>query len=399
MSRFFDQVERELVRAARRSAQARAQVPRRPRALAIALAALLALTVAGTAAGAAYLALRSSSIAPFADRDIAPEQRVAPGTSRVVELRERDPRPGAPPWALRLARSEAGLLCTTVGQVREGEFGLVGLDGRFRGLPEANADACAEDGVMVGNRVFAARRLSAVRTVVNGVVSGLESVTVASRGGPARAVAHTPEGAFLAVLRGYPEDAQPVVTIERGDGSRRRYAFADDGSVVPDPLGGRAWRLEAFMFGRSRQRGEPPQEPPRVQPACVQFMPARAVPGRRNVLSPPVCGLQAGRPGVRIRELYFRTERLSGDRPAGADVLLRGDWNGHPPRTAVWGSARGSRRIVVTAPGHRRVTAPKPNAAFLVILPPSTRPSDVAVEIDGRRYGPTFGTIDPRRAR
>ena len=137
MSRgFFEDVERDLVRAAAK----RVRSPRR-RFAAFALTGTLVLGVAGTAAGGTYLALRASSIAPFAAADVTPEQRVAPGTSRVLDVRAADPDADAPPWTVRVSRSHAGLVCTTVGQALNGEFGLVGLDGTFRALPEANADA------------------------------------------------------------------------------------------------------------------------------------------------------------------------------------------------------------------------------------------------------------------
>ena len=395
MSRFFDDLERDLVRAA----EARAKVRRRgPRAMALPLAAALVLAVAGTAAGGTYLALRSSSIAPFADEDVTAEQRVEPGTSRVVDLRAADPDRSAPPWALRLSRSDAGLLCTTVGQVRDGEFGLVGLDAVFRGLPEANADACGEEGAMIGTRVFAARRFRDVRTVVNGVAGDLERVTLAARGGPPRAVPHSAEGAFVAVLAGYPEDAQPVVTLHRRDGSRREYEFARDDFVVVDPYGERAWRLESFGYGQPIKPGAPRPPTPRRQPSCVNFAKARAVEGELHVLSPPVCGWQSGRRSGPHDTLFFHTRRLSGDSEPGAHVMATGDWNGHPPRVAVYGSAREHREIVVTAAGFRAVTKPKLNGAFLVFLPPRTRPADVAVEVDGRRHGASFGTIPHRRA-
>ncbi|HEX8087184.1 MAG TPA: hypothetical protein VF529_23095 [Solirubrobacteraceae bacterium] len=396
MSRFFDDLERDLVRAAESLAERERPARGRPRGAALALAAALVLTVAGTAGGGTYLALRSSSIAPFADEDVDPAQRVEPGTSRVVELRAADPGRSAPPWALRLSRSQAGLLCTTVGQVRREEFGLVGLDGRFRGLPEANTDTCGEEGAMLGTRVFAARRTAAVRTVVNGVAGeDVESVAVASRGGRPREVAHTEEGAFLAVLVGCPEDNQPMVTLRRRDGSTRRYAFAIGRFVVPDPFGGRAWKLESYGVGRPAPRG--PRRAPARQPTCVQFRTARVVPGEPTASSPPVCGWQPAGPDVRQESLFFATRRIHGDSDA-FDALRTGDWNGHPPRVAVYGSARGHRRIVVTAPGARVVTRPKLNGAFLVLLPTRTHPATVAVEVDGRRYGPSFGTLSARRA-
>lgn len=401
MSPFFDELERDLVRAAEQRNAAREAAParsRRPRRAALPLVAALVLAVAGTAAGGTYLALRSSSIAPFADEDVTPEQRVEPGTSRVVDLRAADPDRSAPPWALRLSRSGGGLLCTTVGQVRDDEFGLVGLDGVFRGLPEANADACGEEGAMIGTRVFASKRFRDVRTVVNGVAADLERVTMAARGGPPRTVPHSPEGAFVAVLTGYPEDAQPVVTLHRRDGTRRRFVLARDDFVVVDPYGERSWKLEAFSMGRAVEPGKPRPPLPRWQPVCVNFSKARAVPGERFVLSPPVCGLEPGRPDVPEDTLFFHTRRLAGDADAGIDTMRTGDWNDHAPRVAVYGSARGHRRIVVTAPGFRAVAKPKLNGGFLVFLPPRTRRADVAVEVDGRRHGPAFGTIPPRRA-
>src|SRR4029079_17552617 len=109
-------------------------------------------------AAVALSAALASPIAPFARSDTTPEHRVAPATSVVSTLRAADPESGLPAWTLRLARSETGPQCSTVGQVHEGAFGLVGLDGAFRTLPEANADACGDPGTLFGTRVFAARR-------------------------------------------------------------------------------------------------------------------------------------------------------------------------------------------------------------------------------------------------
>jgi hypothetical protein len=354
--------------------------------------AALLLGAGGTAAAATYLALRNSSIAPFAADSTTPEQRVEPGTSRVLNIHAADPAHGVAPWVLRVSRSAAGLQCSTVGQLSGGAFGLVGLDGRFRELPEANADACGED--LLGTRVFSARRTKDVRTVVYGVAGPkLQSVTVAVAGAPPRTLRHTAEGGFLAVLRGYPEDVQPVVALRR-DGRTRRYAFADGGVVVPDPLGGRAWKLEAWAFGT-------PMGKPRAarQTGCINFVTARSVPGEANVSSSPVCGLEAARPGVSPDTLFFATRRLSGDRRPGPGSFMAGDWNHHAARTAVWGSARGHHRIVVRAPGFTREVAPKLNGAFLVLFAPSVDPASVTVEVDGKRYGSSFGTVDPPKVR
>ena len=383
---YFHHVERELVRAAK----VQIRVRRLRRASALGFVAALLLGAGGTAAAATYLALRNSSIAPFAADSTTPEQRVEPGTSRVLDLRAADPAHGVPAWALRVSRSAAGLQCSTVGQLQENAFGLVGLDGQFRELPEANADACGDD--LLGTRVFSARRTKDVRTVVYGVAgASLQRVTVAVAGGDPRALRHTPEGGFLAVLRGYPEDVQPVVTLERG-GRTKRYAFADGGFVVADPLGGRAWKLQAFVYGTPEGKSRP-----KHQTGCINFLTARAVPGEANVSSPPVCGLEAARPGVSPDTLFFTTRRLSGDRKAGQGPFTLGDWNHHAARTAVWGSARGHHRIVVRAAGATRTVSPRLNGGFLVLFAPSVDPASVTVEVDGKRYGSTFGTVDPPR--
>lgn len=390
MNDFFDQVERELVRAAAASASVR----RRSRGVAALFAAGIVFGVAGSAGAATYLALRSSSIAPFAADSQTPAQRVQAGSSRVLALRAADPARGAAPWALRVSRSAAGLTCSTVGQEQGGVFGLVGLDHRLRSLPEANADACGHE--LMGTRVFDAGREQDVRTVVYGVVGAdLRRVTLSVAGGTARTLRHTSDGGFLAVLRGYPEDVQPVVTVSRA-GKTTRYAFASGGLVVPDPLGGRAWKLNAFAFGVPVKRGQRPVQP-RYRPGCVNFQTARAVEGKAGAVSPPVCGMEPGRPGMSGTVLYFQTRRLSGDSPPRSS-LLTGDWNHFPARTAVWGQARGHHRIVVRAPGLTRELAPRMNGAFLVLLPASIAPGAVSVAVDGRSYGDRFGTIDPRKA-
>jgi hypothetical protein len=363
--------------------------PHRPLSASV-LIAVLALGVVGTAAGGSYLALTQSAIAPFAVTDATPEQRVVAGSSTIAPVRAADPRPGQLPWTVRISRSETGLQCSTVGQVKDGTFGLVGQDGTFRPLPEANADACGEPGTLLGTRVFAAKRTRDVRTVVNGVAGAdLETVKVTAAGSKPRTVPHTPDGAFAFVVSGYPEDAQPVVTLRRTGGATRTYSFGSgDGFVVADPYGGRAWKLSAFGVGIGRAK-----KPPRLVTACVNFATARAVPDEPSVSSPPVCGLEPGRRGVKLKPLYFDTRRLSGAGPSGN--FLAGNWNHHPARVAVWGSARGHRRIVVRAGSFSQVTKPRLNAAFLVFLPPKTPIKTVTVEVDGKRYGPSSGTVDP----
>jgi hypothetical protein len=189
---------------------AEAPAPRRLRSLRpLAVAAIALALLAATAGAATYYVLRASPIAPFKPTDTTPAQRVAPGTTHVLELRAADPSSGAPPWALRLARSQTGLVCATVGQVEAGAFGIVGLDGRFRALPEANTDTCSApngDGLaLLGARVFDADDPGDVRTVVYGVAGqDLEAASVAVRGAGRRQLEIGPDGSFLWALRGQP---------------------------------------------------------------------------------------------------------------------------------------------------------------------------------------------------
>jgi hypothetical protein len=128
--RVLDELGRELDAALARDAA----VTRRPvrRTLAIALAA--ALLLAGVAFAASY-ALTGSPIPGARGTDVPPEATPRPGTAQMVDLRGQDPDGNAPPWTLRLSTSRTGQLCAAVGQEVEGDFGLVGLDGRFRRLP------------------------------------------------------------------------------------------------------------------------------------------------------------------------------------------------------------------------------------------------------------------------
>jgi hypothetical protein len=402
MSAPFDRLERDLVAAAGRLALERAPVARPRRALSLALAGALALLLAAAAGGATYYVLSASSIAPFKDEDLPPEQRVAPGTSAVLELRARDPDGAAPPWALRLAHSRTGLLCGTVGQVEGGLFGIVGLDGRFRTLPEANADACGQEqrgGVsLLGTRVFDADRTDAVRTVLYGVASErLEAVTVATRGGRPRPLRHSSEGAFVLAFSGYPEDVQPVVRLRWSGERTRRIALASSPSVVPDPLGGQAWKLESFSTGRpSRTIRLRNGRRARVSEyTCMNFHTSRGGPGAAS--SPMVCGRSRMGPSPRRDPtLYFDTRRLSGRTYPGR--FSDGNWNGHPPRTAVWGNAGIGvvRELVITAPGVRRTVRPEINGAFLVVLDPDIEPGSVRVAVHGRdgsvrRFGSSHG--------
>ena len=133
-----------------------------------ALTLAVALGVAATAA-ATVAALRGTVI-PAPDARVLPaEQTSLGGTSVLTAPRSADPA-GGPPWALRLTRSQTGQTCTTVGQVRDGVFGIVGEDRVFRQIPTAVVDSCGR-GLLLGSRIVAAATSRATRSVVFGVAA------------------------------------------------------------------------------------------------------------------------------------------------------------------------------------------------------------------------------------
>ena len=119
----------------------------------------------------------------------------------------------------------------------------------------------------------------------------------------------------------------------------------------------------------------------------MNFATARAVPGEPNVSATPVCGRETR------RAVYYATRRLSGTGPSRN--FQAGNWNRHPARLAVYGMARGAKRIVVQAGASQLRTMPRLNGAFLVFLPLSTRIDAVRVTVDGKAHGPTFGAVTP----
>lgn len=386
MSGFLDDLEHDLVAAARRRGPGAGR--RRGPGVSL-LAAALFLAVGASAAAGTLTVLRGSPIPAPSAENVPLEQTPAPGSSRVTDLRLADPRAGRPPWTVRVARSRTGLVCATVGQVVEGDFGIVGLDGRFRTLPEGVVDGCGEllrsRASLIGARVFDAERPAAVRTVVNGVAGeDLRSVRVEAGGRriPARA---TPGGVFAAVVRGYPEDAGIRVRLAFDDGRVETRTFGTDPWVVPDPAGGRAWRVEAFTVDAK------PSE-------CTRFRPARE---RENPpVSPAVCG-ELGEARSQ-RGVYFAVRRLEPDgRSSSPDDFFGGLWRDHPPRTAVWGGAgEDVRRVEVIGPAGTRELTFGPARTFLAVYGPKVRPEQLAVRVtfdDGRteRYRGDTNLVDP----
>lgn len=375
---FLDELERDLLQAAERRRDARPS-QRLSRLRRIVLATLLFALIGATTAGAGLLLLRGTVIPGPAVRDVPRDQLPLPGTTRLTGLTAEDPVAGRPPWTLRLARSSTGLLCSTVGQLDGGRFGLVGLDGRFRTYPERIVDSCGErlDGErasLLGARVFDADDPREVRTVVNGVAGpALRAVTLEVRG-RRREAPVGPGGTFLAVLPGYPEDSGVQATLRFASGKTETHPLARSATVVPDPEGGQAWKSMAFMTAGDAR-------------SCITFSTARQASAMR-ASSPAACGLMRHR-GSRSQGWYFAVRRLAPDAPAPRRSWPNGDWGRHPPRTAVWGGAGDEvEEIVVTGPGGIRTTLPiAPSRTFFGVFPGDVDPQALAVTVrfaDGR---------------
>jgi hypothetical protein len=286
----------------------------------------------------------------------------------VAAIRAPDPQPGLLPWTIRVAQSETGLLCSTVGQVDPSDdtFGLVGLDGRFRPIAEGVSDSCGtvrDGGVsLIGARVFDAARRADVRTVVSGVGDrrAIARVQVSTVPGGTHDVPVV-DGMFAIALRGYPEDRALRATVLYKNGKREVHDFGRSAFVAVDPLGGPAWRLTAFVVGG---RGN----------TCVSFGYAR--PTRDSPRSPSACG-DLGDP-VHRRGFFVAARAL---RPGLKDRIgtpWAGDWQRGPARTAVWGAVGDDVRAV--AVGGRPVTI-APSRTFLAVLPPRVDPASVVTSI------------------
>lgn len=355
MTDFIEGLEQDLVAAARRQAAGEAPRPVRPRGdgrrwrwsgRTLAVALVLGSGVATATAATTIAVLRGSVIPAPAAQDVPREQTPVPSTARVSALRAADPQAGVPPWTLRIARSDTGYLCSTVGQVRGGAFGLVGLDGRFREMALGVTDSCGQEqrtgASLVGARAFAGRSPMDARTVVSGVAGPHLRAVVLQTATHRRAVPHRPDGAFVAVERGYPEDLGLDVVLTFSDGHRERHALGRDRAVVLDPRGGPAWKPQRFSIaGDARD--------------CVTFGTARAVPGQPQ--SPAVCGALRSSTTEHPRGVFFAVRRLSSRtvRPPIDARFGSGDWRGDPPRTAVWGAFGDDVRSVAVRglPGRR----------------------------------------------
>ena len=217
---------------------------RRGRARRFGVALGIVLPIAATSGAATAVVLREAVIRPPDPAHVPDEQTPLAGTAVVSTVRAEDPGE-ALPWTVRVARSKTGFTCTTVGQVRDGVFGITGLDGVFRRLPGELSDACGQGGTLTGARVAAADRAEDVRTIVYGAAGeGLRAATLKTARGE-RPLTVGPGGTFVAVLRGYPEDSAVGVTLRFADGHNERHNFGASPDTLLDPTAARRGRSSA----------------------------------------------------------------------------------------------------------------------------------------------------------
>lgn len=380
MSDFVDGLEQDLVAAARRRATAGSERRRRwPTSSLRTIVLVLGITVgaASAAAAATLYTLHGSVIPAPAAVDVPPSQTLVPDTVRVSPLRIADPESGVAPWTIRVGRSSTGYVCSTVGQVVDGRFGLIGMDGRFRELAPGATDSCGQErknaATLVGARVLAAKRSRDVRTVISGVAGDtLRRVQLRTSHGVSD-VRRADGGTFVAVFAGYPEDVAAEVTLTFADGHRQIEPLGVDPSVVLDPEDGPAWKAQSWGTGGDARQ-------------CTTFAYARPGQSRRMPSAPSVCGLlQDPRGDGRVRKGFFlavrRLSSASVRRSPGE--LLSGSWRGAPARTAVWGGVgEDVEAVEVFGPGvpTRSVLHPV-FRTILGVFPASVRPESLTIRV------------------
>jgi hypothetical protein len=361
--------------------------------VAVLLAAVLGVAAAATAA---VLLIRQGSSLPAAHtQDLQAGGVPLSGTVRLAGLDAPDPAAGSPPWDLRVSRTRDGEICTAVGQVLGRRFGVVGLDDVFRALPLGSVDVCSADpssgSVLAGAREFVGRTASEARTVVSGV-AGADALRVTAYGpGSPRRLPLGPDGSFITVYRGEPEEVRPRIVVASRGGRSQAIAFEQSSAFeVPDSVGGTPWVVSTEA---DLQSGAGPDED------CVQAIqePSQAQPnlGLRP-MTPEVCGHLSAQP------LFVLMRRFVPESGRGTPF----PWGNAPARTLVYGIAA-PRVTALSLEGTgavRQVPINRHGGSFLVVLDGHLDPSSLALAArlnDGtvRRYRGSFGLLDSRTNR
>ncbi len=356
--RVLEELGVELDRAARRTLavpRTRLSAPHRLSVVAV----IVALLVLAAVAAAAVLITSGSPLpAPHA-QDLQSGGIPLPSSVHLAGLDVPDPQAGAPPWDIRLSRTSAGETCTAVGQVLNGQFGIVGLDHVFRALPLGGVDACgfrsAAGPVLAGARVFSGSSSMEARTVVNGVAgAGARSVTAYGPEG-ARALRLGPDGSFITVYRGYLEEVRPRIVVVGADGVRHTVAFAQSSAFeVADPHGGAPWQI-------SGEADIDPGSYPDEDCAQVTRVHDRLDPRFADASSTPeVCGRLGEHP------LFVLMRRFVPGSGEGTGF----PWGNNPARTLVYGAAapRVAALTLSGAGGSRALAIDPHGGVFLAVL-------------------------------
>ena len=397
----LDELGRELVRAARHEEARGARAGRVGHVRRAILIGLLALLGLAAVAAAATLILGRGDPIPAPPPGLVPvELQPVPGSARLNGLNVSDPD-GGPVWDVRTSRGKTGAVCATVGQVLDGDLGLLGLDRRFRALPAGAADTCSRaqptGATLAGVRAFRGGGRFGVLTVVSGVAAvGVRRVALVVDG-HATPLRLGPDHAFLAVLRGLPEELRPRVVLTEASGERTTLRFADTGEhMVGDPSGGAPWTL-AYSMGRDGLR-------------CVQARRKRGAGSPIPATVPKRCGPPD--------EPFVAIQRIVGPDPGPS--TRRGQrrraptytWVHHPARTVVWGRApRAGGEVLLTGAGAPRRLRIDPGGVrrplgdgvsvaqggkggFVAVLDGHVDPRRLRVSVDGRRVDANR-TFDP----
>jgi len=337
----------------------RGAVRRPARRLSVVAVCVVLLVLAAAAAAAVLLIQQGSPLpAPHA-QDLRASGIPLPASAHLTGLDAPDPDGSNPPWDLRLSRTNTGETCTAVGQVYDGQFGIVGLDHVFRALPLGSVDSCGIDNgegpLLVGAKDFVGSTPGQARTVLSGIAGNdARSVTVSAATGAPRRLKLGPQGSFITVYVGEAEALQPRVMIALRDGRDRTVELEQSGTFeVPDPEGGAAWSansepdLEANAFP-DEDCVQATREPSQSEPSHVTLP-----------LTPEICGRLSTSP------LFVQMRRF-----VPGETTPRFPWGDSPSRTIVYGVAapRVQRLELRGAGATRTLPIERRGGAFVEVL-------------------------------
>jgi hypothetical protein len=374
--RILDELGDELSRAAHHAETRRGggRQPSLRRTVVLAVLGLFAAT--GVAFAAASVIKHGDPLPTPPASAVPPELTPRAGSARLNALNVVAPD-GGPMWDVRTARSRTGAVCASVGQLVDGELGIVGLDGTFHALPVGAADTCsvAQRGgfTLAGARGYLGRRGTPGITVVSGVAgSGVRRVSVVAAGTPPRTLRLGVDRAFLAIFSGQPDAVRPRLTATLTGGAVRTLRFADTGATLaPDPSGGAPWTLSATPARRPGLR-------------CVQ---ARRTKGPDSptptTYAIPVPAEVPARCGPR-GQAFVATQRFVPLIPR-VGVGYATLWGTNVARTIIWGGTGGATRgTLLGAPTPTPVTIDRTHGTFMAVVSGRVDPRRLSIRLGGQ---------------